>query len=102
MDQNSLLLPHFHNFVFVFHRQNKLVFFAADREIKPASSRHGGTLLLNYYAIGTMNDFGGINLFLVQGGIFREQNSSFFTKNVKGKGVFLNIGSGMERCIHDD
>jgi hypothetical protein len=49
-----------------------------------------------------MNDFGGINLFLVQGGIFREQNSSFFTKNVKGKGVFLNIGSGMERCIHDD
>ncbi len=49
-----------------------------------------------------MEVFGGINLFLVQGGIFGEQNRLFFTKNVKEKVVFPNNGSGKERCIHEN
>ncbi len=77
-------------------------FFAADRGLKPASSQHGSTLLLNYYATGTMDVFGGINLFLVQGGIFGEQNRLFFTKNVKEKEVFPNNGIEKERCIHEN
>jgi hypothetical protein len=49
-----------------------------------------------------MEVFGGINLFLVKGGIFGEQNRMFFTKNVKEKEIFLNNGRGKERCIHDN
>jgi len=49
-----------------------------------------------------MEVFGGINLFLVQRGVFGEQNRLFFTKNVKEKEVFLNNGSGKESCIHDE
>jgi hypothetical protein len=71
-------------------------FFAADWGLKPASSRRGCTLLLNYYATGIIEVFGGINLFLFQGGIFREQKGLFFTKNVKEKEVFLNNGSEKE------
>ncbi len=48
-----------------------------------------------------MKVFRGINLFLVQGGILGDQNRLFFTKNVKDEEVFLNNGSGKERCIHE-
>jgi len=49
-----------------------------------------------------MDVFGGINLILVQGGIFGVQKRKFFTKNVKEKEVFLNNRSEGERCIHDE
>jgi hypothetical protein len=48
-----------------------------------------------------MEDFGGIKLILVQTGRSGKTARLFFTKNVKGKEIFLNYGSDEERCIHD-